>query len=301
MTADHSDSGEDDLDEEDVNFLEADCEGHIDEDFFVVIDDADVQQEEGHAEVKKAKKGKPKMTKKKNVNPFSWSDEITPFGLPLADRIVKWGAVKLTDLSSSSEPIEVFQSVSQIEQLVTNVVVPQSETYARQCGRVFETSTDEILAFIGINFLMGYHVLPGLKDYWSNEVDTGVLFVAECMTRERFAEIRMNLHFSDNTKDLARDDPQRDRAYKIRPLIEHFNESFANSLEPSATQAIDEHMIKFKGRNAMKQYMKNKPIKWGFKMWARCCSETGYLYQFDYYTGINHFKFIVQTIYNILF
>ena len=29
-----------------------------------------------------------------------------------------------------------------------------------------------------------------------------------------------------------------------------------------------------------KQYMKNKPIKWGFKWW---CSKTGYLYEFDLY------------------
>ena len=34
-----------------------------------------------------------------------------------------------------------------------------------------------------------------------------------------------------------------------------------------------------------KQYMKNKPIKWGFKWWYRCCSKTGYLYKFDLYLG----------------
>ncbi|XP_046688364.1 piggyBac transposable element-derived protein 3-like [Homalodisca vitripennis] len=44
-------------------------------------------------------------------------------------------------------------------------------------------------------------------------------------------------------------------------------------------------MVKFKGQNAMKQYIKNKPVKWGFKLWCRCDSETGYLYQFDIYTG----------------
>ena len=35
----------------------------------------------------------------------------------------------------------------------------------------------------------------------------------------------------------------------------------------------------------MEQYIKNKPIKWGFKLWCRCDSETGYLYQFDLYVG----------------
>ena len=35
----------------------------------------------------------------------------------------------------------------------------------------------------------------------------------------------------------------------------------------------------------MKQYVKNKPIKWGFKFRFCCASKTGYLYQFDFYLG----------------
>ena len=35
----------------------------------------------------------------------------------------------------------------------------------------------------------------------------------------------------------------------------------------------------------MKQYVKNKPIKWGFKFWYSCANETEYLYQFDLYFG----------------
>ena len=35
----------------------------------------------------------------------------------------------------------------------------------------------------------------------------------------------------------------------------------------------------------MKQYIKNKPIKWGFKVWERCGAYSAYLYKFDIYTG----------------
>ncbi|XP_039763852.1 piggyBac transposable element-derived protein 4-like [Pararge aegeria] len=35
----------------------------------------------------------------------------------------------------------------------------------------------------------------------------------------------------------------------------------------------------------MKQYMPKKPIKRGYKVWARCDSETGYLHQFNVYSG----------------
>ena len=35
----------------------------------------------------------------------------------------------------------------------------------------------------------------------------------------------------------------------------------------------------------MCQYMKNKPIKLGFKFWFRCGSKSRYLYEFDMYLG----------------
>ena len=129
--------------------------------------------------------------------------------------------------------------------------------------------------------VMSYHVLPSFRDYWSTQPDLRVPYVSSVMSRNRFEEIRSALHFSDNEKN----DPKQDRACKIRPLITHFNECFQAAREPSKTQAIDEHMIKFKGHNPMKQYIKNKPIKWGFKLWCRCDSSNGYLYEFDIYQG----------------
>ena len=35
----------------------------------------------------------------------------------------------------------------------------------------------------------------------------------------------------------------------------------------------------------MKQYIKNKSIKWGLKCWYLCASKMGYLYQFDLIFG----------------
>ena len=44
-------------------------------------------------------------------------------------------------------------------------------------------------------------------------------------------------------------------------------------------------MVKLKCRSGMKQYVKNRPIKWDFKFWYRCTSEAEYLYQFDLFLG----------------
>ena len=53
----------------------------------------------------------------------------------------------------------------------------------------------------------------------------------------------------------------------------------------SSSQSIDEAMNLFKGRKCMKQNMPLKPVKRGFKVWMRCDSHTGYVYQFSIYTG----------------
>lgn len=86
------------------------------------------------------------------------------------------------------------------------------------------------------------------------------------MPRTRFELILSALHFANNEEMLERSDPMYDRAFKVRPLINHFNQCFQAAREPSKQQSIDEHMIRFKGHNSMKQYIKSKPIKWGFKM-----------------------------------
>ena len=52
----------------------------------------------------------------------------------------------------------------------------------------------------------------------------------------------------------------------MRPVIKHLNNSFSHAMSPTAQQAIDEHMVKFKGQHAMKQYMPMKLIKGGLKM-----------------------------------
>ena len=57
------------------------------------------------------------------------------------------------------------------------------------------------------------------------------------------------------------------------------------ALLPEPHQSIDEHMCKFKGKIIMRLHIKNKPIKWGFNIWFRCSSKSGYLYQFDVYLG----------------
>ena len=191
----------------------------------------------------------------------------------------------LLEFEENPSPIDVFIKCTGLDGLFS-LVRDESQRYAMQNGRVFETNDEELAAFLGVIFVMGINKLPSLKLYWATDEGLGNALIKNTMTRQRYMDILQNLHFADNTQTLPpKTCPTFDRAWKVRPFLDHLQRHFMSSLEPEAQQSVDEHMCKFKGRSILRQYMKNKPIKWGFKFWFRCGSKSGYLYQFDIYTG----------------
>ncbi|GFV96560.1 piggyBac transposable element-derived protein 2 [Trichonephila clavipes] len=48
--------------------------------------------------------------------------------------------------------------------------------------------------------------------------------------------------------------------------------------------SVDEMMIRYYGHHYFKQYIKGKPIRFGYKMWA-LCGNNGYCSNFDLYCG----------------
>ena len=76
-----------------------------------------------------------------------------------------------------------------------------------------------------------------------------------------------------------------DRLGKVRPLIDHLSSKFSSLYDPSKDVAVDEAMIKFQGRSALKQYMPMKPIKRGIKVWVLGDSTNGYFSRFQVYMG----------------
>ena len=93
--------------------------------------------------------------------------------------------------------------------------------------------------------------------------------IQNLMIRNHFCEIFQNLHFADN-----RNENKTDKNSKSSEVPSNDSE-----------QNIDEHKVKFKHRSGMKEYIKSTPIKWDFKFWFFCSSNTGYLYLIQIYLG----------------
>ena len=100
------------------------------------------------------------------------------------------------------------------------------------------------------------------------------------MSRDRY-KIKKNLHFSNKLDHLCADN----KASKIRPLMEHFNIAYQQNETNVSNHTTDVHVVKFKGHSSMNQYVKSKTIKRRFKFWLWCDATTGYVYEFDIYTG----------------
>ena len=135
-------------------------------------------------------------------------------------------------------------------------------------------------AFLPTNYAMVVNQLPNISMYWDCDYFIGNDGIQNSFRRDRYREILQNLHFAENSKQ-----DQTDKGYKIRPISNQMNKSFRESYSNEPKQTIDEHMTKFKGRSSTRQYLKMKPIKWGFKWWLRCASSNDCLYEFDLYLG----------------
>ena len=130
---------------------------------------------------------------------------------------------------------------------IVKPLVDKSNLHAQQSRREFHTNKQEMRAFLGINYIMFIHKLPRIKNYWECVQFIGNEGIRNVMARLSFEDILRNLHFSDYTKDN-----KSDKGYKVRSLINHFNQSFSNSVSNDDSQSIDEFLVKFKSLSSMK-------------------------------------------------
>ena len=68
-----------------------------------------------------------------------------------------------------------------------------------------------------------------------------------------------------------------DRLRKVLPLILYIKKRCLDLYQPVKELSVDERMVKSRVRCHMIQYMKNKPTKFGFKLWVVAVYGTGTL------------------------
>lgn len=179
-------------------------------------------------------------------------------------------------LTSENHPLDFFLLF--IDEDLVKIMVGYMVSFAARCNESLELSIEEMYCFIGILFLSGYAPLPRRKMYWEDSDDVRSVLVSKSMRRDRFFKIFKYLHFCSDDLDST------DKFTKIRPLIIALNERFIKYTPVQKNMSIDESMIPYFGRHGCKQFIRNKPVRFGFKAWVLALV-SGYCVSFTLYQG----------------
>uniref|UniRef100_A0A3Q3A6G3 PiggyBac transposable element-derived protein domain-containing protein n=1 Tax=Kryptolebias marmoratus TaxID=37003 RepID=A0A3Q3A6G3_KRYMA len=127
------------------------------------------------------------------------------------------------------------------------------------------------------------------SDYWRKAWPYNFPFPGNKMARNRFEAILWSLHLSnpeeDEDNERKKNTADYDRLFKIKPLYTEIVTACQAHFQPYQMISIDERMVASKARHRMKQYQKDKPTKWGYKLFVLADSSTGYTWNFFVYTG----------------
>ncbi|KFM83301.1 PiggyBac transposable element-derived protein 4, partial [Stegodyphus mimosarum] len=100
-----------------------------------------------------------------------------------------------------------------------------------------DVSAAEMKVFIGLLLQMGPCSFPSIEHYWSTNKLYNVRFWRSNMSRNRFQLLLRYFHLADNSV------PSADRLYKVRPILNHFNNIMHENYVPDKNLCIDESMM----------------------------------------------------------
>eukprot|EP00795_Rhopilema_esculentum_P015073 gene15073-6239_t len=149
----------------------------------------------------------------------------------------------------------------------------------------YPTTVEEIKLYLGIRVYMSILNFPSFAQYWSKDSVFGNSFISNLMSRNRFQKINEYFHVADRTTMPPKSSPHFDKLFLVRPVLDAVRKNCLKAYNPHKCFAIDEAMIKFRGRSSLKQHLPAKPTKYGIKVWMRADSLNGFCNEFFVYTG----------------
>lgn len=147
----------------------------------------------------------------------------------------------------------------------------------------------ELKAFLALLIISNdIIVVPRDERYFLSSAETRLFqipgFKNVLSSRKRFFELKSYIFFCDPEHQRSEEE-RKDPLYKVRGIYNSIVQKFKELYNCSREISIDEAMVPFKGRVAIKVRMPDKPVKFGVKFFELCDAKTGYCKNFSMYAG----------------
>ena len=143
------------------------------------------------------------------------------------------------------------------------------------------TTPEEILRLIALLIYFGMVKVVGDADkYWSTATLYHGLWARSILSRKRYRALMALLHVVDPSNE-----PAGNKLRKVEGFVNFMKGRWKLLYQPRQHVAINERMVKSRHRSGIRQYIKDKPIKWGIKHWVLADSSTAYVVDFNIYSG----------------
>nr|XP_033320948.1 piggyBac transposable element-derived protein 4-like [Megalopta genalis] len=221
----------------------------------------------------------------KDDDPLDWSDDDSPRNNEPFE-----GLPGIKALPTCLESVEQVTKLYFTDDLFETIVIETNKYYARNShkytatkstGRWNDLTVPELKKWFGLIIIMGLVRKSKLIDYWSTNPIIETPIFSKVMSRNRFRQILSCLHFSDND-NMPRN---VDRLFKVQSIIDHFKEKFNEVYKPMQKLLLEEDIIPWRGRQNFQVYNPFKITKYGILIRMLCESSTGYVCNFDIYSG----------------
>lgn len=163
---------------------------------------------------------------------------------------------------------------------IIQFICDESNKYAIEKGaNTFFLEPHKLKLFLTVLIISGYVPVPRRRMYWEYSDDVVNSAISSSMSRNEFEEILRYLHLADNGKLDA-----SDKFSKVRHVVNHINKKCQENFVAEQVISIDETMVPYFGRHSAKQFIHNKPIRFGYKLWV-AATRLGYVVAFEPYQG----------------
>jgi hypothetical protein len=166
----------------------------------------------------------------------------------------------------------------------TNAYAEQKKTTKRLTYSRFKAhslTTEEILRYFACLLLLSINSNRNYRQAWRSKSSQYLINLHRLMTRDRFEHIAAFFHVVTPEEEIEN---AQHPLKKILPLHLHIKKRCLDLYQPLQQLSVDERMVKSKARTKFRQYIRNKPTKWGYKYWV-LADPTGYTIDFDLYYG----------------